>query len=97
MITKTITVVLVVASVALWVGWTLYAALNRVPGDTISEFVQGLALAAPFVALALGAVAGHWFGLPFNDAPLVRYVQANPGIAFLIGYIAGAVAWAMRR
>jgi hypothetical protein len=94
--TKLITMWIVIVGAVTWIGWTLFAALNKIPGDTISEFMRGLAFRAAFVAFLLGATLGHWFGLPFADTAIVTYVRNNPGVAALLGFVVGAIVWSMK-
>lgn len=53
------TIVVILVGLVGWVAWDVYAALNGVPGDTISEIVLAYSRQVRTLPLALGIVAGH--------------------------------------
>lgn len=63
---RTITVIIILVSIAVWVGWDIYVAFfNKERGDTISAVIGEFASKSIWHLIAsVGAVfllCGHWF------------------------------------
>ncbi len=68
--TRTITVLILVAVVALLIGWDIYAAVHVAHGQaTISDVVLQAAKAHPVLPFCLGVVAGHLLWSQKESAP----------------------------
>lgn len=60
--TRKITIVLILTTIAVWVGWDIFAAVEPTPGDTESEVLRDWGHAHASLPFALGALMGHFFG-----------------------------------
>jgi len=58
---KDITFWLIVSTVAIWIGWDIYAICNGVPGDTISEIITEAGKRYQIIAVVWGMLGSHWF------------------------------------
>jgi hypothetical protein len=69
--TRIITLIIMAVCFLALVGWDIYAALNSVKGDTISEITQGFLLDHVGVLIAvvwaIGLLCGHLFWPQFRD------------------------------
>lgn len=90
---RTVTQIVMLAGILLWIGWDIVVAANRVAGDTISEITLALARRHPIIPLAVGVVVGHLFGASRFFEPAVALVEAHPLAPLFFGILAGAVCW----
>lgn len=56
---RRITAIVIVAAVALLIGYDVLVAVTPEPGDTISEVLRDAMHAHPVIAFALGVLCGH--------------------------------------
>ena len=49
------------ATAILLIGWDIYVAGNRMPGDTISELLLDFSIKHPIIPFILGVLVGHLF------------------------------------
>ena len=61
MVAKKITIILMLASTILLIGWDIAVVLNDERGDTISEIIFNLARSHFTIPFLLGMIMGHWF------------------------------------
>lgn len=94
---KYITSVVMIAGIALWIGWDLIVATNKTRGDTISEITLAISMLAPVLPFAVGFLAGHLFGAGDWRLPLIEFVKAHPFVPFLIGVPCGMLCWAQTK
>jgi uncharacterized membrane protein len=59
--TKLLTQFVLLACIVLLIGWDIVVAVNKIPGDTISEIVLGYARSSPIIPFAFGVLMGHLF------------------------------------
>lgn len=89
--TKKLTVGLILATIAIWIGWDVFVAIEPTPGDTESEVLRDWGWRAPSFVFALGALLGHWFG---NADALVALRERFPWSPVLLAGIGAAVVGA---
>lgn len=94
---KITTLVLLLTGVGVWVAWDIVVAMNGIPGDTISEMTLAAAQAAPVLAVVLGVVVGHLFGVFAWLQPALVWLGQRPLIAFVWGLATGLLFWNQRR
>lgn len=87
--TTTTIVILIVAAASL-IAWDIYAALNRKPGDTISEVMLDAGKRVAGLPFVFGVLAAHLF-MPHNFKVLVQMPWAGfiLGFAFIVVTVAG--------
>jgi hypothetical protein len=99
--TRLITQVALLVAIVLLVGWDIYADVNRVAGDTISEVTLALVKTTPLAAVALGVILGHLvtaYETPDSGTislwgQLVQWVKLRPVVPFLWGFLTGGMFW----
>lgn len=61
MTTRTVTIALILVTVACWLAWDVFAAIGAQQGATISEVVYGAARGHPAIPFGVGFICGHLF------------------------------------
>ena len=85
--TKKITAGLIFVTIAVWIGWDVFVAIEPTPGDTESETLRNWGWAHPSFVFALGALHGHFFGTSKTLRRFRRRVPYSPFILAAIGVI----------
>ncbi len=83
--TSKVTSVLILATIAVWIGWDIYVAIEPTPGDTESEILRNWGWSTPSFVWMFGALCGHFWG---TWDKLIQFRKRFPWSPFALGGLA---------